>query len=98
MKLSIPHPSPIPRTSAEPCKGLAEELSGDGRGRLRPSRVAAGGTEPLAAVAAHVLDQRQQRLALVRQRVLDARRDLGKGVAGDDALILERAQAQRERP
>ena len=32
-----------------------------------------------------------------RQRVLDARRHLGEGVALDDALLLERAQPQRER-
>src|SRR5262245_46696181 len=53
--------------------------------------------EVLAAVAAHVLDQRHEGLALGRKRVLDARRDLGIGVALNDALLLERAQAQRER-
>ena len=46
---------------------------------------------------AHVVDDRQQRAALVRQRVLDARRDLGERLALDDARLLEVAQAQRQR-
>src|ERR671911_786919 len=54
--------------------------------------------EPLAPVAAHVLDQRRNRHALRRQRVLHARRHLGVGVALDNALLLEGAEAQREGP
>ena len=52
---------------------------------------------PAAPVAAHVLDQRHEGLALVGERVLDPRRDLGIGAALDDPLLLERPQAQRER-
>ncbi len=52
--------------------------------------------EPARAVAAHVLDQRHQRLALLGQRVLDPGRHLGEGVALDDALLFQRPQAQRE--
>src|SRR5215208_2379630 len=44
--------------------------------------------EPLAPVAAHVLDQRRNRHALRRQRVLHTRRHLGVGVALDNALPL----------
>src|SRR5579862_2192496 len=47
---------------------------------------------------AHALDDREQVDPLLRERVLDARRDLGVGVALDDAVLLERAQPQRERP
>ena len=54
--------------------------------------------ELLAAVAAHVLDQRDQRPALGGQRVLDPRRHLRVGVPLDDALLLERPQPQRQRP
>src|SRR5829696_9342072 len=43
--------------------------------------------EVLAPIAAHVLDQRQERLALLRQRVLHARRHLGEGVTLDDPLL-----------
>ena len=46
--------------------------------------------EPVASERAHVLDQRQQRAALRREHVLDARRHLGVGLARDDALLLER--------
>jgi hypothetical protein len=52
--------------------------------------------QPATAVAAHVLDQRHQRFALLGQRVLDPGRHLGEGVAGDDALFFKRPQAQRE--
>src|SRR5258708_39314968 len=54
-------------------------------------------TQPGAAVLAHVVDDRQQRAALLGQRVLDAWRDLGEGLPLDDRLLLERAQAQRQR-
>ena len=45
-----------------------------------------------------VLDQRHQRAALVGQRVLDPRRHLWERLTFDDPLLLERAQAQRQRP
>src|SRR4051794_36937367 len=70
---------------------------GDGRDALGRLGAGPGGFEPVGAVGAHRLDDRDQREALVRERVLDARRDFGVGLAGDDALLLERAQAQRER-
>src|SRR5271165_1254314 len=53
--------------------------------------------EPVFAVRAHVVDDRQQRPALLGERVLDARGHLGERVALDDALLLERTQAQRQR-
>src|SRR6188472_308595 len=53
--------------------------------------------EPAGAVAAHVLNQRHQRLALLGQRILDPRRNLGEGVALDDPLLFQSPQAQRER-
>ena len=53
--------------------------------------------EPLEPVRPHVLDQRHQRPALVGQRVLDARRDLGERLPFDDPLLLEGAQPQRQR-
>src|SRR4051794_34726617 len=71
---------------------------GSERRRLRRLAAAAGGAEPLGAVGAHRLDDRDERAALLGQLVLDARRDLGEGLAGDDALLLERAQAQAQRP
>ena len=54
-------------------------------------------TEPLQTVRAHVLDQRHECTSLIGQRVLNPRRDLGEHAAVDDALVLERAQPQRER-
>ena len=53
--------------------------------------------EPLLAVGAHVVDDRQQREPLGRQRVLDARRDLGEGVALHNALLLEGAEPKGQR-
>src|SRR5438094_2091195 len=53
--------------------------------------------EPLAPEGAHVLDEREQRLALPGQRVLHARGDLRIGVALHDPLVLESAKAQGER-
>ena len=44
------------------------------------------------AELAHGVDDRQERLALVRQLVLDARRRLGIAAAGEDAFRLEHAQ------
>src|SRR4051794_8624876 len=57
----------------------------------------AGGAQPVGAVAAHRVDDRDQRPALLGELVLDARRDLREGLARDDALLLERAQPQRQR-
>src|SRR3954464_12835836 len=68
---------------------------GGGAGEAARAGLGAGG-EPALPVGAHVLDDRQQRQALPGQRVLDARRDLGVGVALDDPLLLQRAQAQGE--
>ena len=48
--------------------------------RWRPRRARIAHAEPLAAVAAHVVDQRHERLALGGQRVLHPRRHLGVGV------------------
>ena len=62
---------------------------------------AAGGylrAEPIFAVGAHVVDDRQQRPSLGRQRVLDAGGHLGEGVTLDDPLLLERTQPQRQGP
>ena len=79
--------------------GRTEQLQAATR-RARPrarSTHAPSSSQPLAAVDAHRLDDRDQRAALLGQRVLDARRDLGVRLARDDALLLERPQAQRER-
>jgi len=54
--------------------------------------------EPVAAVDPHLLDQRDQGSALLGQRVLNPRRDLGEGLALDDALLLQRPEAKRQRP
>src|SRR6266487_1872043 len=55
------------------------------------------GGQPALAVLAHRLDDRDERAALLGEQVLDARRNLGERRALDDALLLERAQAQRQR-
>ena len=85
-------PPPRRRRSCSP----ARVLRGDD-GRLGGLRAGALGAQPLGAVGAHRLDDRDERAALVGQRVLDARRHLGERLARDDALLLQRAQAQRER-
>src|SRR5438105_2699907 len=54
--------------------------------------------EPLVPELAHRVDDREERLALLRQLVLDARRRLGIAVPLDDPFVLERAQALRQRP
>src|SRR5215208_4695811 len=54
--------------------------------------------QPAAAVGAHVLDQRDEGPTLVGELIGDARRDLGERAALDDALLLERPEAERERP
>src|ERR687896_761278 len=85
------------RTVTSPAAAnLARALRGD---RLVPGRgphYAVVHAQPLAPVAAHVLDQRHERLALRRKRVLDPWGHLGEGVALDDALLLERPQAKRQ--
>ena len=53
--------------------------------------------QPVAPELAHGVDDRQQRLALVAQRVLDARRRLGEAAAKQDALGLERLQPLGQR-
>jgi len=45
--------------------------------------------EPPVAELAHRIDDRKQRLALLRERVLDARGGLGIAQALQDALLLE---------
>ena len=90
-------PASAPRLGAPaPARRLA--ASGDWTFVLDAGRDGLGVLgQPAHAVAAHVLDQRHQRLALLGERVLDPRRHLGEGVAGDDALRFQRPQAQRER-
>src|SRR5215204_6920486 len=87
--------APSARTRACSPAGL---LRGDADrlGRLRLLRAGALGAEPRAAVRAHRLDDGDERASLVGQRVLDPGRDLREGLAGDDPLLLQRAQAQRE--
>src|SRR4051812_48229684 len=53
--------------------------------------------QPAAAVLAHRLDDRDEREALLGQRVLDARWHLGERGPLDDALLLQRPEAQGER-
>src|SRR4051794_27011107 len=69
---------------------------GDGHDGLLVARLGARAAQPPLAVLAHALDDGEQRLALLGQGVLDARRDLAERLALDDALLLQRAQAQRE--
>src|SRR6476469_10118110 len=66
--------------------------------RLNGSRLALGSAaeQPANAIGAHVFDQRHQGLALGGQRVLDPGWNLGVGVALDDALLLESAEAEGE--
>src|SRR3954447_17857150 len=97
-------PGPPARTRA--CKvdqrrrtETARLRGGDDGGALG-RRVDAGGAraaEPFGAVRAHAVDDRHERAALLGQRVLDARRDLGVRAALEDALLLQRAQPQRQR-
>src|SRR5205814_559495 len=72
-------------------RGLPELLDPLDRNRLAD-------LEPDVPEAAHLLDDRQERLALLGQLVLDARRRLGVAATGDDVLVLQRAQPVRERP
>src|SRR5439155_26016957 len=54
--------------------------------------------EPGMPEAAHLLDDRQQRLAFSGQLVLDPRGRLRVAVPLDDALVFEGAQALRQGP
>src|SRR5205085_3326717 len=55
------------------------------------------GTEPLAPVLAHVLDQRHEGATLLGQRILDSRRHLGICLALHDPLLFQGAKPQRQR-
>ena len=59
--------------------------------RLVPTR------EPVAPELAHRVDDREERLALLRQLVLDARRRLRIAATLDNPLVFERAQALGKR-
>src|SRR4051794_24856723 len=92
MPRSFAGPSGAPATRQGACRcGLEREQLGGGLGGL-----AAGArrVQPFLAVGAHRLDDRDQRPPLLRQAVLDPRRHLGERLALEDALLLERAQAQ----
>src|SRR3954467_6085542 len=80
----------MPAATARPLRG-----GDDGRLRLRVG--GAHAAKPLGAVRAHAVDDRHERAALLGQRVLDPRRDLGVRAALDDALLLPRAPPQRAR-
>lgn len=67
------------------CRQASHSL--DGRGHA--------GDEPRVAEAAHLFDDRQQVLALLRQLVFDARRRLCVAPADDDPFLLERAAAPK---
>src|SRR5215203_5608056 len=77
-----------PRPAPLHCRCWCLDRGGD--------RLALVDREPAASVGAHVLDQRDQGAALVRELVGHARGDLGEGPALDDAVLLELAQSQRE--
>src|SRR3990170_1184588 len=62
------------------------------------SGVVHAAAEPVVAEAAHLVHDREERLTLRRQRVLDPRRRLRVAVADDDALGLEPAQALGQSP
>src|SRR5215204_1375589 len=78
------------RSSPLHCRFSGSALDG-GCGRLALLE-----REPATAVGAHVLDQRHEGAALVRELIGHARRHLGEGAALDDPLLLQRSQAQRE--
>src|SRR4051794_40259414 len=82
---------------SESCRRRLRMRPGFGKSRGDPAPgFRDGGLEPLAPVGAHVLDDRHERAALRRQRVLDAWWNLGERLALDDALFLERAQPDRQ--
>src|SRR5437762_3279878 len=87
----------LPSTSTQPSYGSglhSGRLNGSTRGRL----VVVAAVQPRVAELAHRVDDREERLALPGQLVLDARRRLGVAVPLDDPLLLERAQPLGERP
>src|SRR5206468_6486935 len=90
---AVSHVRPFAAWPRPPSRGAAGGSSG--LGGCDADRRA--GPEPLAAVAAHVLDQRLERTALLGERVLHARRHLRIRAPLDDALLLEGAQPQRKR-
>ena len=93
-------PRPVGRACLRvvPGAGRAELCGGADRpGRGGLGRDALAHAQPLAAVATHVVDQRDEGLALRGERVLDPGRHLGVGLARDDSLLLERPQPQRQR-
>ena len=71
-----------PRRTAAHCDSSSgvrtEALRSDGDAGSGASAQVPVGAEPLGAVGAHRLDDRDERAALLGQRVLDARRDLGE--------------------
>src|SRR5919198_1835965 len=82
------------RARSAPAAATAFAVKGrsGGDGRL----AALARKQPPAAVGAHVLDQRDQGAALLGERVLDPRRHLRVGPPLDDAVVLQRAQPERE--
>src|SRR3954468_22389897 len=100
MRRSFAGPSGGPARRLPACKRRGRS-GGDERGRVALAGLGlaarARGVEPGLAVGAHGLDDRDERAALLRQPVLDARRNLRERLALQDALLLERAQPQRQR-
>src|SRR6185312_8779460 len=89
-----------PLAQRAPAGGVHAAGDRDGEGALPPARSArrlAAVDDPLVAEAAHLIDDRQERLALLGQLVLDARRRLGVAAADDDPRVLERSKALGER-
>src|SRR3954451_10568645 len=64
---------------------------------LERVRVRASARQPLVAEPAHGVDDRQERLALLREGVLDPRRRLWVALPLEDPVGLERAQPLGER-
>src|SRR3954468_4629656 len=96
MPRSFAGPSGPPATRQGACSAARLEREQLGARVLGQLGAGAGRVQPRLAVAAHGLDDRDQRATLLGQAVLDARRDLGEGLALEDALLLQRPQAQRE--
>ena len=66
-----------------------------GRTKLASAvRVGAPAGQPLVAELAHGVDDRQERFALCRQRVLDARRRFGIATAARECLRASRARSR----
>src|SRR5581483_4388357 len=95
-----PHPAHPAALRQDPPARLSPEASvaaGGADGRGLPLTVAVP-AEPPGAVLAHGLDQRQQVLALAGEAVVDPGRHLAVDAPVEDPLLLQRAQAQGERP